>query len=116
MKCYTEDKCQTLPSTGADYKFKQRMAFVSPWLYGKKKKIGEFELSLEFHGFEINKNCLDIFGNFYHTLVCELKSTDLQNSIYCSLKTCNLPENIDFPGPPNVEMVIEEQKLLINAC
>eukprot|EP00794_Sanderia_malayensis_P012055 gene12053-13298_t len=49
VKCYTEDKCQTLPASGDDYKFKQRMAFVSPWLFGKKKKIVKVPSSLFSH-------------------------------------------------------------------
>lgn len=52
VKCYTEDKCQTLPASGDDYKFKQRMAFVSPWLYGKKKKIVKVPSALFSHHVE----------------------------------------------------------------
>ena len=40
VKCYSEDRCQALPAPGIDYSFKQKMAFVAPWLYEKNKKVG----------------------------------------------------------------------------
>lgn len=44
VKCYSEDRCQALPAPGVDYSFKQRMAFVAPWLYKKNKKVGRLLL------------------------------------------------------------------------
>ncbi|XP_032225604.2 uncharacterized protein LOC116608506 [Nematostella vectensis] len=39
VKCYSEDRCQALPARGEEYSFKQKMAFVAPWLFEKNKKI-----------------------------------------------------------------------------
>lgn len=39
VKCYEEERCQAIPARNADHAFKQKMAFVSPWLYEKGKKV-----------------------------------------------------------------------------
>jgi len=39
VKCYSEERCQALPARSADHTFKQKMAFVAPWLYQKGKKV-----------------------------------------------------------------------------
>ena len=39
VKCYNEEKCSPLPAS--DYSFDQKMAFVSPWLFEKRKKISK---------------------------------------------------------------------------
>ena len=41
VKCYSEERCQALPARNADHAFKQKMAFVAPWLYEKGKKVGK---------------------------------------------------------------------------
>ncbi|XP_078382003.1 uncharacterized protein LOC144664683 isoform X2 [Oculina patagonica] len=39
VKCYSEDRCQAIPAAAIDHTFKQKMAFVAPWLYEKNKKV-----------------------------------------------------------------------------
>ena len=46
VKCYEEERCQAIPARNADHAFKQKMAFVSPWLYEKGKKVGKVEPQL----------------------------------------------------------------------
>ena len=41
VKCYSEDRCQAIPAANIDHSFKQKMAFVAPWLFEKNKKVGE---------------------------------------------------------------------------
>jgi len=47
VKCYSEQKCSPLPAS--DYSFEQKMAFVSPWLYEKRKKIIKVPSGLQQH-------------------------------------------------------------------
>jgi len=42
VKCYSEDRCQAIPAATIDHSFKQKMAFVAPWLFEKNKKVGEY--------------------------------------------------------------------------
>lgn len=39
VKCFSEDRCQAIPAAAIDHSFKQKMAFVAPWLYEKNKKV-----------------------------------------------------------------------------
>lgn len=39
VKCYSEERCQAIPAAAIDHSFKQKMAFVAPWLYQKGKKV-----------------------------------------------------------------------------
>ena len=41
VKCYSEERCQAIPAAAIDHLFKQKMAFVAPWLYQKGKKVGK---------------------------------------------------------------------------
>lgn len=41
VKCYSEERCQAIPAAAIDHSFKQKMAFVAPWLYQKGKKVGK---------------------------------------------------------------------------
>ncbi|XP_057309650.1 uncharacterized protein LOC130647712 [Hydractinia symbiolongicarpus] len=47
VKCYSEEKCAPLPAS--DYGFEQKMAFVSPWLFDKRKKIIKVPSGLQPH-------------------------------------------------------------------
>ncbi|XP_066922325.1 uncharacterized protein [Clytia hemisphaerica] len=47
VKCYNEEKCSPLPAS--DYSFEQKMAFVSPWLFDKRKKIMKVPSGLQQH-------------------------------------------------------------------
>lgn len=60
VKCYTEDKCIPMPASGADYPFEQKMAFVSPWLYEKDKKIVKVPSGLQQHHLQCTQSKLYI--------------------------------------------------------
>jgi len=47
VKCYSEKKCSPLPAS--DYTFEQKMAFVSPWLYDRKKRVMKVPSGLQQH-------------------------------------------------------------------
>ncbi|XP_065658327.1 uncharacterized protein LOC100215004 isoform X1 [Hydra vulgaris] len=47
VKCYSEEKCVPLPAS--DYAFEQKMAFVSPWLFEKEKKLIKVPSGLQQH-------------------------------------------------------------------